>query len=49
MKKYISPSYEACELEANDIMSVSSAFTEETDEQNGKIDYVVSPESIFGF
>lgn len=49
MKKYISPSYEMCELETNDIMSASSAFTENKDEQGGKIDYVIAPESIFGF
>lgn len=49
MKKYISPSYEINELEIKDVIAASAAFSENTDEQNGKIDYVVKPESIFGF
>ena len=49
MKKYISPSYKLTELEAEDIMQTSSVFTEEKNEENGKVDYVVTPESIFGF
>ena len=49
MKKYISPSYQVSELETEDIMLASSLFTEEKNEEDGKVDYVVTPESIFGF
>ena len=49
MKKYISPSYEKIKLETEDIMLASSLFTEEKNEEDGKVDYVVTPESIFGF
>ena len=49
MKKYISPSYQVSELETEDIMQTSSLFTEEKNEEDGKVDYVVTPESIFGF
>ena len=49
MKKYISPSYQVNELESDDIMLASSLFTEEKNEEDGKVDYVVTPESIFGF
>ena len=49
MKKYISPSYEEIKLETEDIMNQSSLFTEETSEEKNKIDYIISPESIFGF
>ena len=49
MKKYISPSYEEIKLETEDIMQTSSLFTEKKNEEDGKVDYVVTPESIFGF
>ena len=49
MRKYISPSYQVSELETEDIMQTSSLFTEEKNEEDGKVDYVVTPESIFGF
>lgn len=47
--KYVSPSYEIVELETEDIMQNSSAFTEEKDEEKSKLDFIISPESIFGF
>ena len=49
MRKYISPSYKSFELRAEDIMTTSSVFNEEKNEEDNKIDYVVSPEAIFGF
>ena len=49
MKKYISPSYERLDLETEDIMQASSIVKEERDEENDKIDYIISPDSIFGF
>ena len=49
MKKYISPSYERLDLETKDIMQASSIVKEEKDEANDKIDFIISPDSIFGF
>ena len=46
---YISPSYERVALETEDLMTQSSLFTEEASEEKSKIDYIISPESIFGF
>ena len=47
--KYVSPNYEIVEIETEDIMQNSSAFTENKDEEKSKIDFIISPESIFGF
>ena len=49
MKKYISPSLEIIELETEDIMQSSPAFTENKDEEGDKVSFIISPESIFGF
>lgn len=49
MKKYVSPKYQVATLDIEDIMLTSSIFTEEKNEEDDKVDYVVTPESIFGF
>lgn len=49
MKKYISPSLEIVELETEDIMQASPVFTENRDEEGDKVNFIISPESIFGF
>lgn len=48
MNKYIKPEYNISVLQANDIITTSN-FEINNDEINNKVDYIINPNSIFGF
>ena len=48
MNKYIKPEYNILVLQANDIIT-TSGFEISQDNGNNKVDYIITPDSIFGF
>ena len=47
--KYISPKYEIELCNTEDIMASSRTFEVHDKENNDEVEYIISPESIFGF
>ena len=48
MNKYIKPEYSISMLQSNDIITTSN-FEINNDEINNKVDYIITPDSIYGF
>ena len=47
MNKYIKPEYNVLVLQSNDIIT-TSGFEISQDNINNKVDYIITPDSIFG-
>ncbi|MBR2025218.1 MAG: hypothetical protein IKA02_05370 [Clostridia bacterium] len=47
--KYVKPKYEHLKCETKDLITASTGFSINEDKENDKTEYVITPDTIFGF